>query len=143
MTATAKQIMAQIAEAQEKLSAPELKKYVDALTRPPFAVVTDQLDLSHALDAGKYFTAMPMPPPPSSSVVTPRWSNYDKLMMRLNIEPGGKFDIDHVHIFGGPNKTFVFMVHGEEVAFIEDDTSIFPSDAFIAKYRLVASGLKK
>lgn len=52
------------------------------------------------------------------------------------------FRLDYVHVFEGTEKVFVFIVHRNEAAFIEDDRNLYPSDALIAKFRLIQEGFR-
>lgn len=72
------------------------------------------------------------------------WTLYDKLKMRLNLQPGETFGFDFLHIFNSGRKIFVFVVHGDEAAYIEDDDPVmFPTDRFLARYLLVHDNMVK
>jgi hypothetical protein len=71
--------------------------------------------------------------PPAKS-----WTLYDKLKMRLNLQADATFGFDFLHIFSSGRKIFVFIVHADEAAYIEeDDPTMFPTDTFMARYYLV------
>lgn len=68
-----------------------------------------------------------------------RWTLYDKLAMRLNIDQSDSFGFDNgVSILSGDTKVFVFVAHGDKAAIIEEENGkMFPSDAFLARFHLV------
>jgi hypothetical protein len=67
----------------------------------------------------------------------PAWTPYDKLKMRLNMEPAAKFGKDvHCNIFTGPNLVFVFVCKGDKALILEDDVNLFPSDSLVGQFRL-------
>jgi hypothetical protein len=67
-----------------------------------------------------------------------QWTLYDKLKMRLNLQADATFGFDFLHIFNSGRKIFVFIVHADEAAYIEEDEpTMFPTDTFMARYYLV------
>lgn len=96
----------------------------------------------HVYDASRYGAAgvniddlraprnSPSWPPPK------KWSPYDKLKMRLGLQEADTFGLDYCHVFEGPNRTFLFMVKGNNAIILEDEPSIFPSDTLLAQFRL-------
>lgn len=69
------------------------------------------------------------------------WNKYDKLRMRLSLEEGGQFDM-HINIMEGASKTFVFLAKNDKAIVLEDDTTMYPSDALIMAYRLFEQSVK-
>ena len=78
---------------------------------------------------------------PSGS--TAKWSPYEKLKMRLGLNPGDLFGDDvHINIFTGPNLIFVFAAKGDKAEIFEDDVNLFPSDSLTGRFRLFLESVK-
>ena len=116
-------------EAQEKARAQQLAAMAQTLVKDPLSNSTHIFDAMMYGSGGmgiKRPTAMPK-----------RFSDYDRLKMRLNMDTDASFGFDFLHIYNGPNTTFVFVVAGEKAIILEDDKSIFPSDKMVAQVRLM------
>jgi len=84
------------------------------------------------MDLDRWLKEMASTTPPP----TYRWNANEKLRMRLNMQAGENWPIDHVHIWEGSNVVHVFLVHKDSALMIEDEKAMFPSDALITKLRL-------
>ena len=70
------------------------------------------------------------------------WSAYEKLAMRLNKHEGDEWGPGmDVHIFEGPNRTFVFVAAGDKALILEDSPALFPSDSMVAQFQLFRESL--
>lgn len=70
----------------------------------------------------------------------PAWTPYDKIKMRLGLEPAEQFGF-HCNIQMGPNVAFVFVASGDKGLLFEDDKNLFPSDSLIGRLQLFRSNL--
>jgi hypothetical protein len=65
---------------------------------------------------------------------TPR----DKIMMRLDLPEGRRtFDYIHAQKSKSGDRYFVMILHDDKPVVIEDEASLFPSDALITQLRLI------
>jgi hypothetical protein len=121
---------------------------IECLLHPPRLVVGGALgDLGSQGEIVKSGVVQHITVPNDQNLATPwppakQWTLYDKLKMRLNLQADATFGFDFLHIFNSGRKIFVFIVHGDEPAYIEeDDPAMFPTDAFMARYYLVREKL--
>ena len=64
-------------------------------------------------------------------------SNYEKLAVRMDVEPGATFPFDHCHIVETSTEVCVLIVYKDQCVLLRDDINLFPSDAFLGKIRLL------
>jgi transcriptional antiterminator Rof (Rho-off) len=64
-------------------------------------------------------------------------SYYEKLAVRLDIPAGETFGYEHVHIIDSSNEVCILIKKDDQVVLLRDDKNLFPSDALIAKIRLL------
>lgn len=90
---------------------------------------------NHLADAMAYgFGSMPSMPVPSQPK---KRSPYEKLAVRLDIEPGDTFPFEHCHIVETSTEVHVLIVKNDQCVLLHDDKSLFPSDTLIGKIRLL------
>lgn len=70
------------------------------------------------------------------------WSLYEKLAMRLGMNPGESFGLGAVYMVESPNLVHVFVVQGDNSIIFTDDKNLFPSDTMVAKFRLFSEASK-
>jgi hypothetical protein len=67
-----------------------------------------------------------------------RYSDVEKIGMRLDIPPGPMMGFDSIHVAPmGDSKKVVFLIVNGKPLMIEDDEHLFPSDTLITQLRLL------
>jgi hypothetical protein len=137
--------VAEVLELQSRglITKDRAREIIECLLNPPKLVVPHSEALDRAIsDLAKPGSVIAVPNNPLTWPPPKTWTLYDKLKMRLNLQADATFGFDFLHIFNSGRKIFVFIVHGDEPAFVEeDDPAMFPTDAFMARYYLVREKL--
>jgi hypothetical protein len=67
-----------------------------------------------------------------------RYSDVEKIGMRLDTPPGPMMGFDSIHVAPmGDSKKVVFLIVNGKPLMIEDDEHLFPSDTLITQLRLL------
>lgn len=115
-----------------KLSAEQEKE----IRLPPGSRPPKPPPFDHMADAMAYAAAA-QPRGTGKPVFPGKRSPYEKLAVRLDIEPGSTFPFEHCHIVETSTEYHVLIVKNDQAVLLHDDKNLFPSDTLIGKIRLL------